>query len=52
MAGAERETAAAQLERRRMHRSHRFLLRMSIFLGLVAALIRDALRGAEPPAHG
>src|SRR5437667_1126501 len=38
MAGAERETAAAQLERRRMHRSHRFLLRMSIFLGLVAAL--------------
>jgi hypothetical protein len=38
MATAERETAAAQLERRRMHRSHRFLLRMSIFLGLVAAL--------------
>src|SRR5437588_6252359 len=38
MAAAERETAAAQLERRRMHRSHRFLLRMSIFLGLVAAL--------------
>jgi hypothetical protein len=38
MAAAERETAAAQLERWRMHRSHRFLLRMSIFLGLVAAL--------------
>ena len=38
MAAAERETAAAQLERRRMQRSHRFLLRMSIFLGLVAAL--------------
>src|ERR1700730_15850484 len=38
MATAERETAAAQLERRRMHRSHRFLLRMAIFLGLVAAL--------------
>jgi hypothetical protein len=38
MATAERETAAAQLERWRMHRSHRFLLRMSIFLGLVAAL--------------
>src|ERR1700730_18795669 len=38
MAAAERETAAAPLERWRMHRSHRFLLRMSIFLGLVAAL--------------
>ena len=38
MATAERETAAAQLERWRMHRSHRFLLRMAIFLGLVAAL--------------
>jgi hypothetical protein len=38
MATAERETAAAPLERWRMHRSHRFLLRMSIFLGLVAAL--------------
>src|SRR5437667_10504355 len=38
MAAAERETAAAQLERRRMQRSHRFLLRMSVFLGLVAAL--------------
>ena len=38
MAAAERETAAAPLERWRMHRSHRFLLRMAIFLGLVAAL--------------
>jgi hypothetical protein len=38
MATAERATAAAQLERRHMQRSHRFLLRMSIFLGLVAAL--------------
>ncbi len=38
MATAERETAAAPLERWRMHRSHRFLLRMAIFLGLVAAL--------------
>jgi hypothetical protein len=37
MAATERERAAAQLERR-MHRSHRFLLRMSVFLGLVAAL--------------
>jgi hypothetical protein len=38
MAAAERDAAAAQMERRRMHRSHRFLLRMSIFLGLVGAL--------------
>src|SRR5438034_2695123 len=38
MAATEREAAAAQLERWRMHRSHRFLLRMSIFLGLVGAL--------------
>src|SRR5439155_9328290 len=38
MAAAEREAAAVQLERWRMRRSHRFLLRMSIFLGLVAAL--------------
>lgn len=37
MAAMERERAAAQLERR-MQRSHRFLLRMSVFLGLVAAL--------------
>jgi hypothetical protein len=37
MAATERERAAAQLERR-MRRSHRFLLRMSVFLGLVAAL--------------
>jgi hypothetical protein len=37
MAATERERAAVQLERR-MHRSHRFLLRMSVFLGLVAAL--------------
>ena len=42
MAAAERETAAAPLERWRMHRSHRFLLRMSIFLGLVAALAYQA----------
>jgi hypothetical protein len=38
MAAAERDAAAAQMERWRMHRSHRFLLRMSIFLGLVGAL--------------
>src|SRR5207248_3719550 len=38
MAAAERDTAAAQLERRHMRRSRRFLLRMSVFLGLVAAL--------------
>jgi len=37
MAATERERAAVQLERL-MHRSHRFLLRMSVFLGLVAAL--------------
>src|SRR6195256_6544462 len=37
MAATERERAAVQLERL-MPRSHRFLLRMSVFLGLVAAL--------------
>src|ERR1700682_133906 len=38
MAAVERPTATPQLERRRMHRSRRFLLRMSVFLVLVAAL--------------
>jgi hypothetical protein len=38
MAAVERPSATPQLERRRMHRSRRFLLRMSVFLVLVAAL--------------
>ena len=48
MAATERERAAAQLERR-MHRSHRFLLRMSMFLGLVAALVIVLARGGNGP---
>ena len=38
MAAAEREMAARLLEQRRMRRTRRFLLRMALFLVLVAAL--------------
>jgi hypothetical protein len=38
MAAVEREAATAHLERRRMRRTHRFLLRMAVFLAAVAAL--------------
>ena len=39
MAAAEREMAARLLEQRRMRRTRRFLLRMALFLVLVAALV-------------
>ena len=38
MAAAERETVVSQLERRSVRRTRQFLLRMSLFLVLVAAL--------------
>src|ERR1051325_11749886 len=39
MAAAEREMAARLLDQRRMRRTRRFLLRMALFLVLVAALV-------------
>src|SRR5258708_5373727 len=58
MAATERETAAAQLEGWRMPRSHRFLWRMWIFLGLVGALAYGLNRPllaafmGTPPVNG